>query len=106
MKKLILASAMMLGFISFSFAQAPAAKDAKPAKEKKEAKKPAAKSDAKTVAPATQAKPVAKAPAATDKNGTVLKKDGTPDKRYKENKTTHVKKDGTPDKRFKENKKP
>jgi len=36
-----------------------------------------------------------------------LKKDGTPDKRFKENKTTttvHLKKDGTPDKRFKENK--
>ena len=35
------------------------------------------------------------------------KKDGTPDKRYKENKTPpaqHLKKDGTPDKRFKENK--
>lgn len=31
-----------------------------------------------------------------------LKKDGTPDKRYKENK--HLKKDGTPDKRFKANK--
>ena len=32
----------------------------------------------------------------------VLKKDGTPDKRYKENKTTKVilKKDGTPDKRY------
>ena len=38
------------------------------------------------------------------------KKDGTPDKRYKANKTAadttkHVKKDGTPDKRYKENKK-
>lgn len=31
-----------------------------------------------------------------------LKKDGTPDKRYKENQK--LKKDGTPDKRFKENK--
>ncbi|UOU99068.1 hypothetical protein MUU74_03725 [Chryseobacterium daecheongense] len=31
-----------------------------------------------------------------------LKKDGTPDKRYKENKK--LKKDGTPDKRYKENK--
>lgn len=30
------------------------------------------------------------------------KKDGTPDKRYKENK--HLKKDGTPDKRYKVNK--
>ena len=40
-----------------------------------------------------------------------LKKDGTPDKRFKENKKPpeaekpkHLKKDGTPDKRFKENK--
>ncbi len=34
------------------------------------------------------------------------KKDGTPDKRYKENKTkkVHLKADGTPDKRYKENK--
>ncbi len=31
-----------------------------------------------------------------------MKKDGTPDKRYKENQT--LKKDGTPDKRFKQNK--
>jgi hypothetical protein len=31
----------------------------------------------------------------------VLKKDGTPDKRYKANQT--LKKDGTPDKRYKEN---
>lgn len=40
-----------------------------------------------------------------------LKKDGTPDMRYKENKDAsktakkHMKKDGTPDKRYKENKK-
>ncbi len=37
-----------------------------------------------------------------------VKKDGTPDKRFKENKTApetkHLKKDGTADKRFKENK--
>jgi hypothetical protein len=44
-----------------------------------------------------------------------LKKDGTPDRRYTENKTysapshyssstTHLKKDGTPDRRYKENK--
>jgi Na+-translocating ferredoxin:NAD+ oxidoreductase RnfG subunit len=35
-----------------------------------------------------------------------LKKDGTPDKRFKENKESKVvlKKDGTPDKRFKEKK--
>lgn len=35
-----------------------------------------------------------------------VKKDGTPDKRFKENKEKkHLKKDGTPDERFKENKK-
>lgn len=38
-----------------------------------------------------------------------MKKDGTPDKRYKDNKeehsAKHMKKDGTPDKRYKENKK-
>ena len=35
-----------------------------------------------------------------------LKKDGTPDKRFKENKTPKgpLKKDGTPDKRYKANK--
>ncbi len=36
-----------------------------------------------------------------DKPAQHTKKDGTPDKRYKENK--HMKKDGTPDKRYKEN---
>ncbi|HEX4371803.1 MAG TPA: hypothetical protein VHZ50_00730 [Puia sp.] len=38
---------------------------------------------------------------------THTKKDGTADKRFKENKAkpaVHTKKDGTPDKRFKENK--
>ena len=36
-------------------------------------------------------------------SGVKLKKDGTPDKRYK--KAKHLKKDGTLDKRYKENKK-
>jgi hypothetical protein len=37
---------------------------------------------------------------------THLKKDGTPDKRFKENKKVppHIKKDGSPDMRYKENK--
>ncbi|REC80244.1 hypothetical protein DRF60_00575 [Chryseobacterium elymi] len=44
-----------------------------------------------------------KAPEAkTAKPAAKMKKDGTPDKRYKENKK--LKKDGTPDKRYKENK--
>jgi len=50
------------------------------------------KSTTKTEQPAKASKPSA----------TPVKKDGTPDKRYKANK--NLKKDGTPDKRFKENK--
>lgn len=48
---------------------------------------------------------------ALDSTGKPMKKDGSPDKRFKENKETKetkaqgpLKKDGTPDKRFKENK--
>jgi hypothetical protein len=53
--------------------------------------------------------PPAAATKTTKTTGTThLKKDGTADKRFKENKTTttHLKKDGTPDKRYKENKTP
>jgi len=50
----------------------------------------------------------AKSAGASSVNTTHLKADGTPDKRYKENKasekTIHLKKDGTQDKRYKENK--
>lgn len=46
---------------------------------------------------------------AVDTTKSKIKKDGTPDKRFKENKTTAkttgpVKKDGTPDMRYKDNK--
>lgn len=55
-----------------------------------------------------QAKPAPKKTAGTTKvDSAHLKKDGTPDKRFKENKTPAgpLKKDGTPDKRYKANKK-
>ena len=39
---------------------------------------------------------------AKSNSGTKMKADGTPDKRYKDNKK--MKADGTPDKRYKENK--
>ena len=54
------------------------------------------------VAPAATTKKAETKPVATVKPGVKLKKDGTVDKRYKENK--HLKKDGTPDKRYKANK--
>ncbi len=91
MKKLLLALTALVCMTSITFAQ------------KKEAPK------AKTEKAAPAAKPAA-APAAAPAAGPT-KKDGTPDKRYKENKgapTTApagpTKKDGTPDMRYKANK--
>jgi len=80
MKKLILALVAILGFTFSVAAQDGAKKDAKKAETSKAVKKDT-KTDSKVV----------------------LKKDGTPDKRYKENKDSKVvlKKDGTPDKRYK-----
>jgi hypothetical protein len=90
MKKLIVAAAMLLGLAGVSFAQTT----------------PAKTTPAKTASKVVQKKDPA--PPAT--NAVVLKKDGTPDKRFKANKTnekpaTPVKKDGTPDMRYKQNKK-
>ena len=74
-------------------------KDQKPAPAKTEQVKPAKAADKPATAPAAAPAKVA------------TKKDGTPDKRFKENKEPvkavgPTKKDGTPDKRFKENKEP
>ncbi|MEP7110684.1 MAG: hypothetical protein ABI760_22010 [Ferruginibacter sp.] len=121
MKKLILGAAMMIGFISFSNAQkvvAPAKETTKSAAKKVTLTKPVTpvaatpqpviKKSAVTnpVAVKPTVKPAAATPATNP--GVVLKKDGTPDKRYS-SATTKVKgplkKDGTPDKRFKTNKK-
>lgn len=57
-----------------------------------------------TVKTANSAKPVAAKSAEVKpaQPAAKMKKDGTPDKRYKQNK--HLKKDGTPDKRYKVNK--
>ena len=82
MRKILVALVFMLTFGGYSFAQTT------PAKTKK------------TTTTAT-----------TSSTTVHTKKDGTADKRFKENKTktttttVHTKKDGTADKRFKENKK-
>ena len=60
------------------------------------------KAETKMAKPTMAAKPAAKPmmaakPAAS--TGVKMKKDGTPDKRYKT--AVHLKKDGTPDKRYK-----
>lgn len=86
MKKLftVLSLALGLGLASAQQVTPKATTKAAPAKEAK----------------MQTAKPAAKAakPAATN-SAVKMKKDGTPDKRYKANE--HLKKDGTPDKRYK-----
>ncbi len=94
MKKIFLAFTAMICLATASFAQD---------KKADKAKAPAAAK--KTEATATPAAKPAAAPAATGK----LKADGTPDKRFKENKAAApaagpLKKDGTPDMRYKANK--
>lgn len=88
MKKILLALTALVCMASFSFTQDKKAK----AREATPAAKPFA-----------AAKPVAAAPAAK------MKKDGTPDMRFKANKDAAkpagpLKKDGSPDMRFKANK--
>jgi hypothetical protein len=93
MKKLMLWVAIFS--ISSLFAQTPpATATKKDSKDKTEVTKNKASENPK----ATPAK--SKSPSPAMSTTTPVKKDGTPDKRYKQNK--HVKKDGTPDKRYKE----
>jgi len=115
MKKIILAAFAIIGFSAAGFAQTTQ-KVAEPV-QKKEHKMV---QPAKTVTTKNQANMTsATAPGVTQKKQTApvtaagpAKKDGTPDMRYKANKTAvaatppkHLKKDGTPDKRYMENKK-
>ncbi|MBS7788152.1 hypothetical protein KIH23_12665 [Flavobacterium sp. CYK-55] len=81
MRKLILAAVALLGFTLSTQAQEAKKATQQVKKEVKKATDKASK-DAKVV----------------------LKKDGTPDKRYKQAKEVVLKKDGTPDKRYKQNK--
>ncbi len=98
MKKIILACLITLFTGGALFAQ-----QTQPAQEKgKTAKKEATHATTHAAKAADHQKQAATtAPSATATTAH-LKKDGTPDKRYKQHK--HMKKDGTPDKRFKENK--
>lgn len=98
MKKIIFAVLMIVG--SFSFANAQTTK--------KTVNKKVTASAATTTT--TPAKTVSSKKTKVEKSSTHLKKDGTADKRYKENKMTSAtagptKKNGTPDMRYKANKK-
>ncbi|MBV8324676.1 hypothetical protein [Chryseobacterium sp.] len=103
MKKLLSAMSLILG-LGLATAQqtAPATSTAHP--PVKTAMKATKATEAKAAKPAKMAKTaeVKTAKPATAQPAAKMKKDGTPDKRFKDNK--HLKKDGTPDKRYKENK--
>jgi len=92
MKRLILAALVLLLGTGVGFAQQAPAKTHQT--KTKHVKKEATAAKTKASASTTQATTASAATASTP-----VKKDGTPDKRYKQNK--HLKKDGTPDKRFK-----
>lgn len=121
MKKLMIATAIFMGFGLVASAQktAPAAttktttkmkvvKTTAPAKtavvKPMTAPKPAVAKVAPAVKPTTAVKAAAAKPVAT--TGTHLKADGTPDKRFKAKPASSgpLKKDGTPDMRYKANK--
>ncbi|MEO7768184.1 MAG: hypothetical protein ABIS01_12185 [Ferruginibacter sp.] len=111
MKKILLAAAMMIGFFGISNAQKVATSaTTKPATKKVVGSKPVANVTT-TIQPVKS--PSAKASAVVavkpvNPQGVVLKKDGTPDKRYSSATVKPkgpVKKDGTADMRFKTNKK-
>lgn len=94
--------------MSAQTAATPAKKDVKKEAKKADAKVTTTKKDVTKEVKKTDVK-ATKATTTTAASAQHLKKDGTPDKRYKENKaaattTKHLKKDGTPDMRYKENK--
>lgn len=95
MKKIVTGVLAFLMGATMAVAQTPATSTQDKAKAEHRAEKPGQKAN----------KP------ALDTTGRPMKKDGTPDKRFKDNQANKdgkqqgpMKKDGTPDKRFKENK--
>ncbi len=113
MKKLLMALVAVIGLSVCSFAQvaAPAKEKPKAAVTTKHTQKHPAKAEVKQSTATTSTTTTTATTPATTKG--MVKKNGTPDMRYKANKaaaksqpaTTHLKKNGTPDKRYKENKK-
>ena len=100
MKKLLFAFIAFLSFDAATMAQAAKQTPVTVPASKMKVVAPAAK-----VVPMAKTTAVAPKPAATT-SGVVLKKDGTPDKRYNTAPATvPLKKDGTPDKRYKGTKK-
>lgn len=112
MKNLLSALSLALG-LGFATAQTTTPRQTTPVTPVKKEVKSSVKEvkstakDTKTTAvketKATSKGAVKEVKSTTTTQGVKLKKDGTPDKRYKS--SQHLKKDGTPDMRYKENKK-
>jgi hypothetical protein len=111
MKRIFVFATALLFSVAVS-AQTPESKPTiKPAANSGQVKStsPTKQTPTKQVAPTKETKTQKSSPTIAPSNKVAptttkdkVKKDGTPDKRYKENK--NLKKDGTPDKRYKENK--
>lgn len=106
MKKLITLFTVLAFTLNMAIAQEAAKPKVEPKKEVKTEKEAKAKKDEKAQKADAGRVEKNESPA-----GAPLKKDGTPDKRYKENKEVTpaagpTKKDGTPDMRYKENQTP
>jgi hypothetical protein len=108
MKRLLFIAFALFALNAFGLAQT---KEKHPAKSTKVETASKATTTKATPKPANETTALPKSATASP---TKVKKDGTADMRYKENKeaakptastSAHVKKDGTPDKRYKENKK-
>ncbi|MBK1894450.1 hypothetical protein [Chryseobacterium paridis] len=99
MKKLLTAMSLVLGL---GLATAQQTAPATATKTTQQAPKTLKAQEAPKTLKAAEVKTAKPAVASTSADGMKMKKDGTPDKRYKANK--HLKKDGTPDKRYKANK--
>jgi hypothetical protein len=124
MKRVLIVALALLGFSAASLAQTvPATKKNEPSKtqivkkatrKKENSQAVASNKAAKTTTPAVaktqvaKAKPVAEKTVAKTNAAGPLKKDGTPDMRFKSNHAIAagpLKKEGTPDRHFKTNKK-
>ncbi|HVT85970.1 MAG TPA: hypothetical protein VHD35_12270 [Chitinophagaceae bacterium] len=107
MKRLIILSGLMLACSGLMFAQTTTSKtkNAKTTSVVKTTKSPKTSTVTKTEKSA-KTKTATTSSTASTKTSTHLKSDGTPDKRFKENKEAKgpMKKNGTPDMRYKANK--
>ncbi|HIC8755577.1 hypothetical protein [Elizabethkingia anophelis] len=101
MKNLLSALSLALG-LGFATAQTTTPRQTTPVTPVKKEVKSSVK-EVKSTAKDTKTTAVKEVKSTTTTQGVKLKKDGTPDKRYKS--SQHLKKDGTPDMRYKENQK-